>query len=439
MSEKFYIKTYGCQMNTYDSLRMQSIMKIHGYVLVESIIKSDIVILNTCNIREKAVEKVYSELGRIKSAFLSKKKSCIIILAGCIGQAEGKEAFKRAPYIDIIVGPQSYISLPSLLKDYKMGKRHIMDLDFIDYAKFDKLEGEDLCQGISSFISIQEGCDKFCHFCVVPFTRGAEFSRRVEQIYTEADNMVQNGARELVLLGQNVSAYHGKDKNDNEYSLANLIEKLCEIKNLKRIRYTTSHPIDMTDDLVSLHANEPKLMPFLHLPVQSGADNILKQMNRKHTRLEYLDLISKFKFAKPDITFSTDIIVGYPGETCEDFADTIDLINKVSFSQCYYFKYSPRYGTPAALKKQIPEEEKNSRLKILDEVVKKNQMKYHNSFIGKVVDVLIESSGKYSQQVKGRSQYYQPVYFNDVFFPGKIVKATVEIVTQRGLMATKAD
>ena len=315
-NKKLYVKTYGCQMNVYDSLRLENIMKVHEYDLTDNISEADVIFLNTCNIREKAVEKVYSELGRIFIKVKGRQKKPIIAVAGCVGQAEGQEIFKRAPYVDIIVGSQSYVNLPSLILDVENGHKHVLDLDFIDHKKFDNLPTFDAKQGVSSFVSIQEGCDKFCHFCVVPFTRGPEFSRNVEQIYEEVLRSVEQGSKEIILLGQNVSAYHGIGPNSKEFSIADLIRYISNIKGLIRIRYTTSHPIDITDGLISLHGTQENLMPFLHLPFQSGSNAILAKMNRKYTRERYLELITKFRSKRPDMAFSSDIIVGYPEESC---------------------------------------------------------------------------------------------------------------------------
>lgn len=410
--KKLYIKTYGCQMNTYDSLRMQNLMSLHNYNNSNSIENSDLIILNTCHIREKATEKLYSEIGRIVSNFKKKKiRLPLITVAGCVSQAEGEEIFSRAPAVSIIVGPQSYHKLPFLVKNAEKGGKKLIELDFIDETKFENLPEENLQKGASSFISVQEGCDKFCHFCVVPYTRGKEFSRSVEEVYRETLQNISNGSKEIVLLGQNISNYHGKE-NGKEKSLAELITTLAKIKKLERIRYTTSHPIDMTDNLLKLHGTEEKLMPFLHLPFQSGSNKILKLMNRKYSREQYTDIIKKLRKYRPDIAISSDIIVGYPGETCEDFEDTLDLVDKVSFAQCYSFKYSPRPGTPGSLKIQIPEEEKNKRLKILQQKIFEQQKTFNKQFIGKKLSVLFEKNGKLEDQQMGKSQYFQSVYIN---------------------------
>jgi tRNA-2-methylthio-N6-dimethylallyladenosine synthase len=412
--KQLFIKTYGCQMNVYDSLRMQDLLSQYNYDLsAEMDNNTDMVILNTCHIREKAAEKMYSELGRVRQIKDARAKSglkTIIAVAGCVGQAEGDEIFARAPFVDIVVGPQSYHTLPDLVAKIARDEKHLIELDFIEEAKFDNLPEVVGAQGPSAFVSVQEGCDKFCTFCVVPYTRGAEFSRPVEQVYREVLSSVSQGSKEVTLLGQNVNAFHGKTYDNKELDLAGLIKHLAEIKNLERIRYTTSHPRDMNDALIQLHGSEPKLMPFLHLPVQSGSNNILRLMNRKHTREEYFDIISRLKTARPDIVFSSDFIVGFPEETDEDFADTMDLVTKVGYGQCFSFKYSPRPGTPAATRKQLPESVKDERLQILQAELTKQQLKTNQSFVGQVMPVLFERHGKYEGHISGKSPYWQSVY-----------------------------
>jgi tRNA-2-methylthio-N6-dimethylallyladenosine synthase len=406
-----FTKTYGCQMNVYDTMRMKDLMSKHGYSNTETIEAADLIVLNTCHIREKAAEKVYSELGRIK---LSQKKKAIIVVAGCVSQAEGDQIFSRAHFVDIVVGPQSYHNLPELVNQVRTGiKGKVLQLEFEQDAKFDKLP-EEFESGISGFVSIQEGCDKFCSFCVVPYTRGSEFSRPVEQIYREVLKLVSSGTKEVTLLGQNVSAYHGKTYDGSEINLAKLIKLLVEIKDLKRIRYTTSHPIDMDSEIIALHGSEPKLMPFLHLPVQSGSNNILKSMNRKYTREFYLDLISSFRRSRPDILFSSDFIVGFPGETDEDFQGTLDLVQQVRFSQCFSFKYSMRPGTPGAIRNdQVPEDIKHKRLMKLQEVLFQQQLEFNESKLGEVMPVLFTKSGKFEGQVLGKTPYMQSVHIKN--------------------------
>ncbi|MGL4226824.1 MAG: tRNA (N6-isopentenyl adenosine(37)-C2)-methylthiotransferase MiaB [Rickettsia sp.] len=418
MSKKLYIKTYGCQMNVYDSVKMQDLLYPFGYEPTENIEEADVIILNTCHIREKAAEKTYSELGRIKKLQDARKKqglnSAIIVVAGCVAQAEGEEIFTRTPYVDIVVGPQSYYNLPELISKVVRHEKHLIDLDFVEEAKFDNLPEQLYPQGASAFISVQEGCDKFCTFCVVPYTRGAEFSRNGEQVYREALKVVSSGAKEITLLGQNVNAYHGKGPADKILSLADLLGHLAQIPNLERLRYMTSHPIDMTDDLIKLHGTEPKLMPFLHLPVQSGSNNILKAMNRKHDRDYYFDIISRLREARPDIVVSSDFIVGFPGETDEDFEDTLDLVRRVKYGQCYSFKYSPRPGTPGATRTdQVPEHVKSERLTILQKELTSQQLAFNESCEGSIMQVLFDRNGKFDDQLIGKTPYMQSVYIHN--------------------------
>lgn len=437
-TKKLFVKTYGCQMNVYDSLRMQDLLAPFGYETTEEMADADMVIINTCHIREKAAEKVYSELGRVKKIKDSRPKNMIIVVAGCVGQAEGDEIFARAPYVDIVVGPQSYHTLPDLLAKVLRNEKHLIELDFIEEEKFDKLPEELSAQGASAFVSIQEGCDKFCTFCVVPYTRGAEFSRPVEQVYRETLGAVSKGSKEVTLLGQNVNAYHGKSPEGKELGLAELIEHVAGIKGLERIRYMTSHPRDMTDSLIALHGLEPKLMPFLHLPVQSGSNRILKLMNRKHERDEYLEIIKKLRHARPDIVFSSDFIVGFPEETDEDFADTMDLVKKVGYGQCFSFKYSPRPGTPASTRKQVPESVKDVRLQILQAELSRQQSELNKSFIGKTVPVLFERKGKFDGHTVGKSPYLQSVYVAEASMEliGRIVDVRVTLAEGISLSGT---
>ncbi len=438
--KKLYIKTYGCQMNVYDSDRMQDLMQSIGYQNVDKPDDADMVIINTCHIREKAAEKLYCDLGRIKKhkAKLAKQgKKMIVAVAGCVGQAEGEEIFRRAPVTDIIVGPESYQTLPDLVGKVLRDKGRQIDLDFKPNNKFDVLKESQEKSAVSSFLSIQEGCDKFCTFCVVPYTRGAEFSRSVEQVYNEALSLANRGAMEIYLLGQNVNAYHGVDENGNNFNLAKLIRKIAEIPQIKRIRYTTSHPRDMDDELIAVHAEVEKLMPFLHLPVQSGSNNILKAMNRKHTRQDYFKVIEKLRKARPDIGLSSDFIVGFPGETDQDFKDTLDLVKQVGFSQCYSFKYSPRPGTPASDSiKQIDEEIKDARLQELQALLFEQQIIYNQQFEGKTFPVLFDrkpnkTKAKSYGQIIGRSPYLQSVVIDDIEekYLGKLVD--VKIIKSR--------
>ena len=419
MTEKFKIKTFGCQMNIYDSEKIRDIFYNLGYQSTASNDKADFYIINTCHIRDKAKQKLYSELGRIykikKSRYL-KGKNTIVIVAGCVAQAEGKEIINRAPYVDIIVGSQAYQKIPILLKKkiFKIEndkKRNFIELNFEPKSKFDSLPKKKYVKEISSYLTIQEGCDKFCKFCVVPYTRGPEYSRPVIEIILEAENLVKNGTKEIILLGQNVNAYHGINSNGKEYNLGKLIYELAKIKGLKRIRYVTAHPKDMHDDLYNAHRDVKKLMPFLHLPIQSGSNKVLKAMNRNYTVEEYLEIINKLKKYRPDIAFSSDFIVGYPGETNKDFQKTLDLIDIVKFAQSFSFIYSPRPGTMAYdLKNNIDDYEKIERLKILQHKLKHYQEKFNKNFVKKSLNVLFNNSLKEKQfQNIGYSQYMQLV------------------------------
>lgn len=417
MAKKACIQTYGCQMNVYDSERMSNMITAMGYEIVDNYKGVDLVILNTCHIREKAAEKVYSELGRIKiekdKIMKTDGREMIIAMAGCVAQAEGDAIFTRAKYVDIIVGPESYQELPQLIEKVILGQKRLINIDFSPNDKFDKLPQE-LEKKIksSAFITIQEGCDKFCSFCVVPYTRGAEFSRKVEDVIDEIKKNIDNGAKEVVLLGQNVNAYHGIDARGLPWRLSDLIGKIAEISSLERVRYTTSHPSDMTDDLVMMHGYEKKLMPLLNLPVQSGSDAILQKMNRKHTRQEYINLMKNIQKIRPDIIFSSDFIIGFPGETDGDFQDTLDLIRQVKFeAQSFSFKYSPRPGTPAAEKEnQIPEIIKTERLKVIQDLLESQQHNFNNRMLSQVIPVLFEEkTTRYENQIAGRSEYMQIV------------------------------
>lgn len=417
-----YIKTYGCQMNVYDSDRMTDILAPLGYKVIDAPDTADLVILNTCHIREKATEKVFSDLGRIKpfkEARAIEGHHMMVAVTGCTAQAEGDIILKRAPYVDMVVGPQSYHELPHFIatihrqreQEKKGPGRGVIATEFPIDSKFEYLP-KPSHRGVTAFLAIQEGCDKFCHFCIVPYTRGAEYSRPVADVLTEAQDLVFQGARELTLLGQNVNAYHGLGSKGDEWPLGRLIEALAEIKGLYRIRYMTSHPRDVDDSLIQAHKSVPQLMPFLHLPVQSGSDIILKAMNRKHTVEDYLKMIDLFRKARPDIAFSSDFIVGYPGETDKDFRDTLTLVNTVGFSQAYSFAYSPRPGTPAAAyENQVPKAVQEERLQILQECLRQHQQSFNASLKGKTLPVLIEKKGRHEGQVIGRSPYLQSVYF----------------------------
>ena len=349
--KKMFVKTFGCQMNVYDSERMTESLVPHGFAETHAIEDADLIVLNTCHIREKAVEKVYSDLGRIrklKEQRAADGKDTIVTVAGCVAQAEGAEIARRAPVVDIVVGPQSYHKLGDLLARTKAGARSIVETGFPEADKFAALPDRAPSKSPAAFLTVQEGCDKFCTFCVVPYTRGAEFSRPVADIETEARRLARDGVRELTLLGQNVNAYHGAGPDGGAWSLARLIDRLADIEGIERLRYTTSHPRDMTDDLIEVHGRQPKLMPYLHLPIQTGSDRILAAMNRRHTVADYLALMERIRSARPDLALSTDFIVGFPGETDADFQATLEVVEQVGFAQAYTFKYSPRPGTPAA-------------------------------------------------------------------------------------------
>ena len=408
MSKKLYIKTYGCQMNVYDTERMEDILEPLGYEVQENPDGADLVILNTCHIREKAEEKVYSDLGRIKKK--RGERESIIAVGGCVGQAAGEEIIKRAPYVDMVFGPQTYQKLPHMLRELEE-KRGIVELDFPAEQKFDEQPAPGKPKAGSAFLSVQEGCDKFCTFCVVPYTRGAEFSRPVERILEEAKILVDKGTVEVTLLGQNVNAYHGEDASGKERGLGWLVREIANrVPEIKRIRYTTSHPRDMDDDLINAHGELPQMMPYLHLPVQAGSDRILKAMNRKHTAGSYIEVIEKLRAVRPDIALSGDFIVGFPGETEEDFKDTMRLVETVGYAQSYSFKYSPRPGTPAAEKEQVPEEEKVTRLALLQGLLNRQQEAFNRTSDGKIFEILFDREGKQPGQLVGKSPYMQSVH-----------------------------
>jgi len=399
-------------MNEYDSGRMAELMETEGYVQTDNKDDADLVVLNTCHIREKATEKVYSELGRIRHQDKESGKQRLIAVAGCVGQAEGKEIFKRAKNVNMVFGPQSYHKLPEYTKKAKEGQL-VYEADFYEEEKFDAMPVKPQLNKVTAFLSIQEGCDKFCTFCVVPYTRGAEFSRKVDDIVAEAQTLVDGGVKEITLLGQNVNAYHGLNRTGQVTSLAELCFILADINGLERIRYTTSHPRDMSDDLYAAHRDLNKLMPYLHLPIQSGSDKILKKMNRKHTAQEYLDIIAKMRAARPDLALSGDFIVGFPGETEQDFQDTINIVKQVNYASSFSFKYSPRPGTPAAdHDNQVPETIKAERLVILQDLLFAQQKSFNESLIGSKLPVLIEKLGRHEGQLVGRSPYLQAVYFD---------------------------
>lgn len=418
-SKKLYIKTYGCQMNTYDSERIAGLLSAHGYEIACTPEDANMVILNTCHIREKATEKVFSELGRLKDNKKNKLRNGqegLIVVAGCVAQAEGAEIMRRAPYVDVVVGPQSYHQLPELIERVKRKSYDSLQIeerintDFPAESKFDFLPLQQGTGAYSAFLSVQEGCDKFCSFCVVPYTRGAEYSRSVQDIVKEAKHLVSQGVKEITLLGQNVNAYHGLTMQGVEIGLGELSLELAYIDGLERIRYTTSHPRDMDSGLIKAHAVCDKLMPFIHLPVQSGSDHILQAMNRKHTAKQYRQVINNFREARSDIAFSSDFIVGYPGESDKDAEDTLQLVEDIHYAQAFSFKYSSRPGTPASvLDLQVPESAKDARLYRLQKLLYNQQMRFNKSFIGTSLSVLVEKKGKRDGTYLGKSPFMQSV------------------------------
>ena len=405
-SKYLYIKSYGCQMNVYDSNRMKDLLEKDGYQITTDINKADLTILNTCHIREKAVEKVYSDIGRIRK-IKNNKNNMKLVVAGCVAQAEGIEIKKRAPIVDFVIGPQSYHKLPEMINTQEVS----INSDFLQNEKFKNLVYNSSNQS-SEFISIQEGCDKFCSFCVVPYTRGPEFSRPVYDIISEVKRYIANGIKEVILLGQNVNAYHGISSDGKSKDLAYLINSISELNEVKRIRYMTSHPIDMKDSLIKAHADNSKLMPFLHLPIQSGSDRILKKMNRKHTVLDYLNIVDKLRSIKPDIALSSDFIVGFPDEKDQDFEETMKFIEKVEFVIAYSFIYSPRPGTPAQHKDNIELNTKKARLSALQSLLNQQQKNFNNSFINRNMEVLFEKKGRHENQYIGRTIYNQSAFIN---------------------------
>ncbi|OAN80666.1 tRNA (N6-isopentenyl adenosine(37)-C2)-methylthiotransferase MiaB [Sulfitobacter sp. EhC04] len=406
MTKKLFIKTYGCQMNVYDSERMAEALGGQGYVETQTPEDADMILLNTCHIREKAAEKVYSELGRLKT-LKQTNPDLKIGVAGCVAQAEGEEIMRRQPAVDLVVGPQTYHRLPEMEARVRAGKP-ALDTDFPAEDKFDHLKGRPKARRApAAFLTVQEGCDKFCAFCVVPYTRGAEVSRPAARVLDEARDLVERGVREVTLLGQNVNAYHGG------MTLAGLIRELARIDGLERIRYTTSHPNDMGDDLIAAHGEVEKLMPYLHLPVQSGSDRILKRMNRSHTAESYLKLIERIRAARPDIILSGDFIVGFPEETDADFEATMELVRQVRYGYAYSFKYSSRPGTPAAERPGVDPAVADDRLQRLQALITTHQRDIQNNMVGRVLDVLIEKPGRNPGQMIGKSQYLHSVHIQD--------------------------
>jgi len=415
--KNLHMITWGCQMNVYDSARMEDVLAPLGFGPEADPANADMIILNTCHIRDRATEKVFSELGRlrvIKNERAAMGLKTVLAVAGCVAQAEGAEILARAPYVDIVLGPQTYHRLPEMVARAARAGGAVIETDFPANSKFDSLPQERAVHNdaaVTAFLSIQEGCDKFCSFCVVPYTRGAEMSRDLAAIMAEARHLVSKGAREITLLGQNVNAWHGADLEGNTIDLARLLSELSEIEDLARLRYTTSHPRDMNDALINTHRNLPKLMPFMHLPVQSGSDRILNAMNRQHTAADYITIIDKLRDARPDIALSSDFILGHPGETEKDFEDTLRLIERVEFAQAYSFKYSPRPGTPAAgAPHQVAEEEKDRRLHVLQDLLRQQQDKFNRSCVSLDTKVLITSTGRHPGQIAGRAPWLQPVH-----------------------------
>ena len=414
MEKKYFIKTFGCQMNVYDSHRMAKLLEEMGLKETTDQNDADVVVFNTCHIREKAAEKVFSDLGR---AYLIKQerellgKDTIIGVTGCVVQAEDKEIMKRAPYVDFALGPLRYFRLKEVVQSiFDKRDAKLLDTEFSAVSKFDYLP-ENKSEGGCSYLAIQEGCNNFCTYCVVPYTRGVEVSRPIEEVLREARRLVETGSLEINLLGQNVNSYHGEDKNGKERNLAYLLNKIAEIDGLERIRYTTSYPADVDDDLIECHRNLKKLMPYLHLPIQSGSNDVLKRMNRRHTKDEYLRVVDRLKEANPDIGMSSDFIVGFPGESDKDFQDTLDVVNRVKYIQAFSFKYSRRPGTPASIMdNQIEEKIKKERLQVLQDLLFDYQLKFNKQSVGKVMPVLFEAKGRHNGQLTGRTPYMQNLY-----------------------------
>src|ERR1700704_4858103 len=445
-ARKVYIKSFGCQMNVYDSNRMADTLAPEGYAETATPEDADLIILNTCHIREKAAEKVYSELGRmrlIKQAAARDGRRVTVAVAGCVAQAEGAEIVRRAPSVDLVVGPQSYHRLPGLLAQVHRGERAI-DTEFPIEDKFDALPAPSReatrRRGVSAFVTVQEGCDKFCTFCVVPYTRGAETSRPVDKIVAEAQRLAEAGVREVTLIGQNVNAYHGEGPDGRAWTLGQLLHRIADVPGIARLRYTTSHPGDMEASLIAAHRDLPALMPFLHLPVQSGSDRILAAMNRRHTRADYLNVIARVRDAQPAIAFSSDFIVGFPGETDDDFDATLSLVEEVGYAGAYSFKYSARPGTPAAeLADQVTDDVKAERLQRLQRAIDRHQAGFNQRCRGQTFDVLFERMGRHPGQIVGRSPYLQPVQvMADAAMIGEIAPVTITDIGPNSLFGTLA-
>jgi len=448
-TKRLFIKTYGCQMNVYDSERMADVLRPLGYAPTETPDDADFVILNTCHIREKAAEKVYSELGKLRELKDAKaatsNTTMTIAVAGCVAQAEGEEIMRRQPAVDLVVGPQAYHQLPELLTRTARARGERIGADFAPNDKFDALPTTRGGDGVTAFLTVQEGCDKFCTFCVVPYTRGAEWSRPLAAVLDEARALADRGVREVTLLGQNVNAYDGERPDGRKATLAELAYALADIPGIDRIRYTTSHPNDMSDDLIAAHGDLDALMPYLHLPVQSGSDRILRLMNRKHGRQKYFDLIARIRAARPDMALSGDFIVGFPGETEKDFEDTLDLVRQVNYASAFSFIYSPRPGTPAAgMGKQIEPEVAKDRLHGLQALLTEQQVAFNAAMAGRTVNVLFEKKGRHGRQAIGRSPYLQSVHVEDAdhligrIVPVGIVRGQQNSLTGQLILQQKA-
>ncbi len=431
--KKVFVKTYGCQMNVYDSARMTEALEAHGYASTERPNDADMVVLNTCHIREKAAEKIYSEIGRLrqlKDQRAAEGKSTLIAVAGCVAQAEGEEMALRAPVIDIVVGPQAYHRLGALAAKVADNGTSVVDTEFPVEGKFAVLSGvrsQSLKRSPTAFLTVQEGCDKFCTFCVVPYTRGTEYSRSVTSIEQEAQRLVDEGAREIILLGQNVNAFHGEGPDGRTWSLGRLLFHLAKLNGLDRLRYTTSHPRDVDDELIAAHRDLDVVMPYLHLPVQSGSDTILAAMNRRHTARQYLATVDAIRSVRADLALSGDFIVGFPGETESDFSQTLELAREANYAQAYSFKYSPRPGTPAAdLADQVDETEKSERLQRLQELLNTQQMVFNTASVGRKLAILLDRKGRRDGQLAGRSPYLQAVHVDaPQAFMGEIVEVDI--------------
>jgi tRNA-2-methylthio-N6-dimethylallyladenosine synthase len=442
VTKRVCIITFGCQMNVYDSARMAELLTPLGYIETPDPEDAELVVLNTCHIREKAAERVFSELGTLRRLQVQKARRggrMLIAVGGCVAQAEGGEIRRRAPFVDLVFGPQTYHRLPQLV-DRAARIGGLVDTSFPAEPKFDALPETRDRRGISAFLTVQEGCDKFCSFCVVPYTRGAEYSRPPQQIAAEARRLVAAGAREITLLGQNVNAYHGRDLDGRDWRLADLLHRLAQIRGLERIRYTTSHPCDVDDRLVAAHRDLPQLMPFLHLPVQSGSDSILAAMHRRHTVADYQRVVARLRAARPDLALSTDLIVGFPGESDADFQATLDLCGELGFAQAFSFKYSPRPGTAAASAgRQVPEPVKSERLGMLQTLLAAQQRDFNRGCIGRTLPVLFEKPGRHAGQLVGRSPYLQSVHATaDASLLGQILPVFISEAGTNSLAGTLA-